>query len=68
MHDSSRSYSFGWGGSYKGDHSIQALKAFANSQSVPEFQQTMYDLTRETGYRGIAANILLGDNSGNIAY
>ena len=28
----------------------------------------MYDLTRETGYRGIAANILLADNSGNIAY
>ena len=68
MHDTSHSYSFGWGGSYKGDHSMQAMKAFSNSQTVPEFQQTMYDITRETGYRGIAANILLADNSGNIAY
>ena len=37
MYDSKRSYSFGWGGSYKGDHSIHALKAFANSKTVPEF-------------------------------
>ena len=28
----------------------------------------MEDMTRESGYRGLAANIMMADNKGNIAY
>jgi len=38
------------------------------SKDVNEFMSTMETITAEKGYRGMAANIIMADNSGNIAY
>lgn len=66
--DTTTPYSFGWGGSYPGETSLAFLDAIHYSKSLPEFFERMEKETEETGYRGMAANLMLADNSGNIAY
>jgi len=61
-------YSFGWGGAYEGDSSLEFLDAVMNSEDVNDFFERMEEATSSNGYRGLAANIIIADNKGNIAY
>mmetsp|Transcript_27706 Transcript_27706/g.32575 ORF Transcript_27706/g.32575 Transcript_27706/m.32575 type:complete len:160 (-) Transcript_27706:1321-1800(-) len=61
-------YSFGWGGAAIGDHSIQLLRQLGDCKDIPTFRQKFNEMTEGTGYRGVAANMMMADNSGNIAY
>ena len=65
---SNTEYSLGWGGAVVGDHSIRLLNLLRDSESVPEFRTALDEMTERTGYRGVAANMMMADNSGNIAY
>ena len=64
----STEYSFGWGGSASGDNSFSMIKFARDTNSVPEFFDKIDELTKDTGYTGLAANMILGDNKGNIGY
>lgn len=66
--DSSANYSFGWGGAYPGDSSLDLLDAVKNSKSVPEVFEKVEKASDEKGYTGIAVNLSIADNLGNIAY
>ena len=61
-------YSFGWGGAVIGDHSIELLTNLAESPNLVDFRQRFENMTEGTGYRGVAANMMMADSSGNIAY
>ena len=61
-------YSFGWGGAYEGDSSLEFLDAVNTAKDIPEFFDKMEEATLSNGYRGMAANLIMADNSGNIAY
>ena len=61
-------YSFGWGGAYVGDSSLDFLKTVSETKDIPSFLEKMETLTEETGYRGLAGNLIAADTSGNIAY
>ena len=61
-------YSFGWGGSAIGDHSMSLLRLLYNTKTIPELFERVDALTEETGYRGIAGNLMFADNSNNIGY
>ena len=61
-------YSFGWGGAAIGEHTVQTLRYLFESKSIPEFRKSIDDMTEKEGYRGVAANMILADNSNNIAY
>ena len=68
LHNDDVEFSFGWGGAATGDTSLAFLKTMAVAKDVNEFMSTMETMTAEKGYRGMAANIIMADNSGNIAY
>lgn len=61
-------YSFGWGGAYKGETSFEFLKTITEAKDLPEFFARMEKSTEVDGYRGMAANLIMADNSGNIGY
>ena len=61
-------YSFGWGGAYPGDHSLDFLRSVSETKDIPTFREKMEEMTEGSGYRGLAANLLAADSSGNIAY
>ena len=61
-------YSFGWGGAYEGDNSFDFADSLNTSKDIHEFFDKMEDASKVNGYRGMAANILMADTSGNIAY
>ena len=44
------------------------LDALNSEKSIPDFFKRVEDIFKHTGYRGVAANMILGDSSGNIAY
>ena len=68
VHSQDAQYSFGWGGAYSGDDSLEFLHSVMHAKDIPEFMETMDKVTEPKGYRGMAANLLLADTSGNIAY
>ena len=62
-------YSFGWGGSVVGEHTIKTAKHFATAESVPDFMAKVESMAdKDGGYKGMAANIIAGDRFGNIGY
>ena len=65
---SDQEYSFGWGGAYEGDSSLDFLDGAHYSKNVPELFEKLEEATLSNGYRGMAANLMVADTSGNIAY
>jgi len=44
------------------------MRTLSTAKTIPEFFAKIEEITRDGGYRGIAANLMMADTSGNIAY
>ena len=69
LHNDDVAFSFGRVGAAAGDISLAFLKTMAVAKDVNEFMsQWRQTMTAEKGYRVMAANMIMADNPGNIAY
>lgn len=64
--DTKQKYSLAWGGMYPGDKYWEIIIGFAQGSGVKETLNLITSM--EDGYKGIAMNMVMADDKGDIGY